>query len=387
MKSGLPLKISGLLLLAAAGGYSQNQCRLDLANQSGNATSGFTLSLVAAADPNGNCQLGSVQVGLNVGDGKSSHTVQAPFSWQTGVVYTVTAVLSSAGPQQLSIDGQSAGSVVGGFTPAPGTFYASNVNDTGTATEAYIVTQISLQVSNGSNSLTVTPNGTSPVPLPLVLLAGGPVPWQTALTVDPTKTTTVTATFEFNATVANPHQFDPYIDVYGQAVAASWPSKITSDSDLLATVTEEQAWLASNPPVAALDPYGGSTIAGWTGHATGYYSAAFHSAHWYMISPAWQPAVLPGPDLHRRRPNGHHGARIDVPTASAERSFCGGVHYRARGDASIFLRCEPNRQVRQFLESYGKHPVASTVPELGFCGRRKVRHVSGGYALYSGTDA
>ncbi len=233
-------------------------------------------------------------LGLSVGDGKSLHTVQAPFSWQTGVVYTVTAVITGAGPQQLSINGQSAGSVVGAFTPAQGTLYASNADDSGTATEAYIVTQISLQVSNGSNTVTVAPNGNAPVPLPLVLLGGGPVTWQNALTVDPIKTTTVTATFQFNATVANPHQFDPYVDIYGQAIAASWPSKITSDSDLQTAAAQEQAWLASNPPVAALDQYGGSAIAGWTGKVTGYYYAAFHNSHWYMISPLGNPLFYLG---------------------------------------------------------------------------------------------
>jgi hypothetical protein len=109
-----------------------------------------------------------------------------------------------------------------------------------------------------------------------------------------TKTTTVTATFQFNATVANPHQFDPYIDTYGQAIAASWPSKITSDSDLQTAVAQEQAWLASDPPVAALDQYGGSTIAGWTGQAIGYYYAAFHKGHWYMISPLGNPLFYLG---------------------------------------------------------------------------------------------
>jgi len=233
-------------------------------------------------------------LGLKVGDGRSLHTVQAPFSWQTGVVYTATAVITSAGPQQLAINGQSAGSVVGAFTPASETLYGSKVNDSGTANENYVSTQVSLQVSNGSNSLSVAPNGNAPIPLPLVLLAAGPDPWQTAFTVNPARSTTITATFQFNATVANPHQFDPYIDIYGQAIAASWPSKIASDSDLQAAAGQEQAWLASNPPVAALDQYGGSTIAGWTGQATGYYYAAFHSGHWYMISPLGNPLFYLG---------------------------------------------------------------------------------------------
>ena len=310
------VKLLCLLPLGAALAHGQNQCVLELASQSDKANSGFILSLSAAADSSGNCQLGSVMLGLSVGNGKSLHTVQAPFSWQTGVVYTVTAVITGAGPQQLSINGQSAGSVAGAFVPAQGTLYASNVDDSGTATEAYIVNQISLQVSNGSNTVTVAPNGNAPIPLPLVLLGGGPVTWQTALTVDPTKTTTVTATFQFNATVANPHQFDPYIDIYGQAIAASWPSKIASDSDLRAAAGQEQAWLANNPPVAALDQYGRLDHRRMDGPGDRLLLRGVSQRPLVYDLAAWQPAVLPGPNLHRRRPHGDYGARIDVPTAA-----------------------------------------------------------------------
>jgi hypothetical protein len=33
-----------------------------------------------------------------------------------------------------------------------------------------VITQISLQVANGANSLLIAPNGNGPIPLPLVLL-------------------------------------------------------------------------------------------------------------------------------------------------------------------------------------------------------------------------
>lgn len=86
-------------------------------------------------------------------------------SWQTGVVYTAKAVINAAGPQQLSLNGQSLGSAQGVFMPVQGAFYGSDVADSGAVIEAYVVTQISLQVSNGSNSFSIAPNGSSPVPL------------------------------------------------------------------------------------------------------------------------------------------------------------------------------------------------------------------------------
>jgi len=175
-----PLMItSSLLLLLPAAARGQNQCRFYLANHS-DGNSGLILSLETSAGSSGNCQLGSLNLRLTVGDGSALHHVDAAFSWQTGVVYTAKAVITAAGPQQLSINGQSVGSVQGTFKSSQATFSASLVDDSGTVTEGYMVSEISLQVSNGANTLTLAPNGNNPVPIQLILLAGGPAPWQTS---------------------------------------------------------------------------------------------------------------------------------------------------------------------------------------------------------------
>jgi uncharacterized protein (TIGR03437 family) len=279
------------LILSAA--HAQNQCHFYLANQS-DSCSGFLLALEGSVDSTGKCALGSVNLRLNVGDGSALHHVDAAFAWQTGVVYTAKAVITTAGPQQLSINGQPAGSVQGAFKPAQGTLAASQIADSGTATEAYLATQISLQVANGSNTLSIAPNGNNPLPISLVLLSGGPAPWQTAFAVNAAQATTVTATFRFDPIVANPHQFDPYIDPYGQAISAVWPTKISSDSDLQAAIAQEQSWLSANGPLGAMDKFGGSTIAGWTDKATGYYHTAAHNNRWYFISPLGNPLFYLG---------------------------------------------------------------------------------------------
>jgi uncharacterized protein (TIGR03437 family) len=280
------------LLLLAAGAQAQDQCRFNLANHS-DSTSGFLLLLQANADSKGNCALASLGLRLSVGDGTALHHVDATFSWQPRVVYTATAVITAAGPHQLSINGQNIGAAQGAFKPASGTLAGSQVADSGTPTEAYIVTQISLQVSNGANTLTLAPNGNSPLPLPLVLLAVGPAPWQAAFTESPAQTTTVTATFRFDPAVSDPHQFDPYIDAYGQAITATWPGKISSDSDLKTAAAAEQTWLTNNGPLGGLDQYGGSTVA-WTDQATGYYHTAKHGNRWYLISPLGNPLFYLG---------------------------------------------------------------------------------------------
>ena len=295
MKTRRLLRFPGVLLLSAAGAFGQNQCRLQLAGQSDGSTNGFILSLLASPDSSGKCLLGSVSLELDVGNGTSLHNVRAPFSWQTGVVYTARAVITAAGPQQLFLNGQSIGTVQSAFQPSQSTLFGSRGADSGSVTDEYIITQISLAASNGANNFSYAPNGNSPVPLPLVLMSG-PAPWPAAFTVDPTQTTTVTATFRFDPPVSNPHQFDPYIDAYGQTTFTTWPGKVASDADLQAAIPQEQTWLSNNGPIGGLDMYGGSLLAGWTDKATGYYHTALHNNRWWLISPLGNPLFYIGLD-------------------------------------------------------------------------------------------
>ena len=273
---------------------AQNICRFYLANHSG-SVQGLTLSLEAQANTSGVCTLSAVNLNLSAGDGTGFHHISASQAWQTGTVYTATAVITGAGPQRLSLNGQSLGTATGAFLPAQGTFFGSDIADSGAATESYVVTQISLQVSNGSNSFSIAPNGSSPIPPPLMLMSGA-VPWPAVFAEDPTQPTTITAAFRFDLAVANPHQSDPYIDSYGQSTFSAWPGKIAKDSDLQDAIGVEQTWLANNEPLGGMDSYGGSTLAGWTDQATGYYHTAAHGNRWWLISPLGNPLFYIGLD-------------------------------------------------------------------------------------------
>jgi uncharacterized protein (TIGR03437 family) len=286
--------VATYLFALAVAADAQNVCRFYLADHS-DSTQGLTLSLEAQANASGSCILSAVNINMSVGDGTGFHHVSVSQPWQTGVVYTAKALITAAGPQQLSLNGQSLGTAQGVFKPGQGTFFGSEIADSGTATEAYVVTQISLQVSNGSNSFSIAPNGTNPVPLPLALMSGA-VPWPAAFAEDPTQATTVTATFRIDAAVANPHQYDPFIDGYGQVTYGTWPGKVMTDSDLQAAITEEQTWLANNGPLGGMDIYGGSTLAGWTSQATGYYQTTSHNNRWWLISPLGNPLFYIGLD-------------------------------------------------------------------------------------------
>jgi uncharacterized protein (TIGR03437 family) len=237
-----------------------------------------------------------VNINLSVGDGAGFHHISAAQAWQTGMVYTARAVITGTGPQQLTLNGQALGTAQGVFKPSQGAFFGSDAENSASATEAYIVTQISLQVSNGARSFSVAPNGNNPIPLPLVLMAGT-VPWPQSFAEDPTQATTITAVFRFDALVATPHQYDPYIDTYGQTIyGGPWPGKVGSDSDLQAAIGEEQTWFANNAPLGGMDTYGGSTLAGWTDQATGYYHTATHNNRWWLISPLGHPLFYIGLD-------------------------------------------------------------------------------------------
>jgi uncharacterized protein (TIGR03437 family) len=273
---------------------AQNVCRFYLANHS-DSVQGLTLSLEAQPNSSGVCALDTVNINLSVGDGTGFHHISAAQSWQTGVVYTAKAVITAEGPQQLSLNGQSIGSAQGTFKPIQGTFFGSDAADSGTASETYVVTQTSLQVANGSNSFSIAPNGSNPVPLPLVLMSGG-VPWPAAFAEDPNQATTITATFRFDAAVANPHRYDPYVDAYGQTTYSTWPGKVAVDGDFQAAIDQEQAWLATNGPLGGMDLYGGSTLAGWTDQATGYYHIASHANRPWLISPLGNPLFYIGLD-------------------------------------------------------------------------------------------
>jgi len=282
------------LLLFAVGARAQNQCRFYLANHA-DSTSGVMLFLEAPADASGKCALSAVNLRLNVGDGTALHHIDAPFSWQTRFVYTVKAVIAAAGPQQLSINGQSVGAIQNGFKPAQAAFAASQINDATGVMETYMVSQLSLQVTNGSNTVSIAPSGDNPLPMPLILLARGPAPWQFPFVENASQTTTITATFRFDPPATDPHQYDPYIDPYGQAISASFPTKINSDDDFKTAIATEQTWLAANGPLGGMDPYGGSTIAGFPPvKATGYYQRAFLNNRWYLISPLGNPLFYLG---------------------------------------------------------------------------------------------
>src|SRR5579872_5167636 len=118
------LSIAACFIALATRSGAQNLCHFYLANHS-DATQGHTLSLEAQPDASGVCRLSAVTINLSAGDGTGFHHVNAAQSWQTGVVYTVQAAITAAGPQRLTLNGQVLGTAQGAFKPAQGPFWGS----------------------------------------------------------------------------------------------------------------------------------------------------------------------------------------------------------------------------------------------------------------------
>ncbi len=286
------MRTAALVLTVHAAAAQQS--RFYLANDSG-SNYGFNLVLKSQADTNGICPLSSVNLELAVGDGTNYVHVMpsVPPAWQTGVVYTAEAVITPTGSFQLFTNGQSLGTNQALLQPAQVPLFGSLVSDDAKVTEGYLVSQISLQVSNGLNSVTLVPNSNSPIPMASLLMSG-PAAWQTPFSIDTNQPINITATFRFDALPQDTNQFGPFIDAYGQAAFSLWPGKVTTTNDLQAAIAEEQSWSATNTLILGLDIYGGSTLAGWSNPPTGWFTCAFHGNRWWLISPLGNPLFYLG---------------------------------------------------------------------------------------------
>ena len=97
---------------------------------------------------------------LAVGNGTSFSYAGITPQWQAGQTYTANVVLTAAGPQQLFLNGQLVGTATGSFTPMPGALYGSEVPSWAAGQEDYLVEQTGLQVTNGSQAISLPATGT-----------------------------------------------------------------------------------------------------------------------------------------------------------------------------------------------------------------------------------
>ena len=313
---------------------------------------------------------------LGVADGKTFRfTVSRP-QWQMGHVYVATAVVTPTG-SQLFLDGQMLGSLQGAFRPFQRALYASEVPSWANGSAAYRISQASLQISTGSSGtpvLSLPVGGASDLPPALILLTGGPAIWQADYSADPAQTTTITATFRIDPAVSDPHQFDPYIDRYGQSAYGDWPFKVQSDDDLQAAIVEEQAWLSDNAAFAGLDPFGGSTVAGWQDQATGYYHTTFQNNRWWLISPQGNPgfyiSLSDVPQYRESTPiTGRESMFAELPPQTGQFAAAWSHNWWGEtGGDTIYVSFELANLVRKYGDGWQNTAIDLSVQRLGSWG-------------------
>jgi len=181
------------------------------------------------------------------------------------------------------------------FTPTNGTIAASYEEDAAGSTPGYVIRQLSLKLS-GLQDLTLEPNGGNAIPMPLIELAEGQGPWFTSLPnlKDPRGIGTIKVTATFRLDPALTDVVQAYIDQYGQAIKASWPTKVSKPKDLTDSVQAEVKWLQRNREPLNLDKYGGVKNT-WTAvKSNGFYQVAQHNNRFFLVSPLGNPLFYLG---------------------------------------------------------------------------------------------
>jgi len=334
------LSLITLLLTTLDVAQAQTPCFFFLLDHVDYPTSlGLALDLESSA-----CQLHSLILVMQAGDGTGRIYAKAASNWQFEHEYTVTLRVLN-GSQQILLDGQLVASSTAGFAPTQGPLRADEIPFWGSGQADYRIEQTSLEITNGMQSI-LLPNPAYKAPLPRDLLLGGPPFWVAPFAEDPAQTTNVTVRFIIHAPAA-PLPFTGLIDGFGQAASGAWPSKVSSDSDLKAAIATERNWLDANPAPAGLDQYGGSTIAGWRDRATGYFHTAFHNNRWWLISPLGNPTF--------------YIALNSVP--SQENPAATGTPTRIAGRLSEFADLPPT--AGDFAAAYTTSPYSGTADAGG----------------------
>jgi len=300
MKKLILLALLAFLSLEAAPARAAEN-RLMLADQSDyGGKRGFYLDFENSAPGGDRPKLPTLRLILGVADGKIwrflVHTPAAPAAWQYDHDYHAQAVITPT-DASLWLDGVRVESQPGAFLPlARGPLAAFQRPAWASDPAEYLLLE---------RSLTLTPQSGKPLVVPLLDLTALPprlalfesdVPTSVLFAADAAKTLTVDATFRIVRRPDDLRALGPFIDRYGQAVAADFPGKVKTDADLAARADEETrrtaAWGREKTP--RRDAYGGSLDAGWSLPLTGFYATAKHGGIWWLVTPLGHPVFYTG---------------------------------------------------------------------------------------------
>ena len=289
MRTALRVAIVLLVLLTPSCGQAASVCRLYLAGQyDWDGNRGFYLDFEGTA-------LAELPVILGVGDGTRWRFPRHVPGFVFDRDYRIRAVVAPD-VARISVDGDAVAESPGAWQPAPGPLvayerpsWASEPGDWlgNVHTLSVAVTREGVEVERRDFDLT----GSSARPVPLLLFE--PMgPSSVALATIAGDTVTIDVSLRFSRSEREP--WKPLIDTFEQCRYAEWPEKVARAEELAADIAAEDARLATMPPSADFDEYGGYLKAGWSEEPTGFFRVVQRDGYWWLITPLGNPCFYVG---------------------------------------------------------------------------------------------
>lgn len=284
-----------LLLLLPSLPATAGENRLWLASQSDfGAKRGFYVDFENHAPDGTPPKLATLRLILGVADGKRWLFLDDTPAWQYGHDYHAHAVIAP-GHAELWLDGRKIKEADQAWLPdRSGTLAAGLIPDWAGAPAEYLLLEKSCSLTTaGKKTQTVPLTDMTALPLSLALF-DPQAPVEVPFLPDPARTLTIDVTFRIVPRPTDLRPLAPFVDKYGQPVAAHYSGKVTTDAQLTATAPDETRRTAAWGAPAGLDAYGGDTRAGWHGSATGYYHTVQKNGYWWLLTPLGDPCFYTG---------------------------------------------------------------------------------------------
>jgi len=186
--------------------------------------------------------------------------------------------------------------------------------------------------------------------------------------------------------LADPNNAAPLVDRYGQLIAATFPGKIATDSDLDPEAKIESARLAKIGMPPGVDPYGGSTDLGWSARPTGYFRTERRRGVWWLITPAGHPcfytsvSAAPSLDWPGTPITGRESLYADLPARSGRFADSWKTDLWSENQGTTYFCFRDANLIRRFSGDWRAKETALTTRRLrtlGFCGVAKWGGVGG----------
>jgi len=269
--------------------------RLLLASQSDfGGKRGFYLDFENHAPDGTPPKLTTLRLILGVADGKRWLFLDDTPVWRYSHDYHARAVIAP-GHAELWLDGQKIKEAAQTLLPDPGeALTAGLIPDWAGAPAEYLLLEKSCALTlGGGKPLRVPVTDLTTLP-PALTLFDPQAPAEVPFKPDPARTLTIDASFRIVPRPTDLRPLAPFVDKYGQPLAARYSGKVTSDAQLTATAADEARRTAAWGTPSGLDRWGGDARAGWHEAGTGYYHTVKRNGYWWLLTPLGNPCFYTG---------------------------------------------------------------------------------------------